>query len=203
LYLVGGTTLVYEGLREQSLDIDIAYEVEDRYEAEFAHAIRTLKDELQINVEQASPGDFIPLPAGWKDRAKFVGRFGQVDVYHFDLYSTSLSKIERGREGDYQDVLALLRAELCRFEAAHPHDEPHYYLSLFATRPESRGRGIGMALLREDLAAYDAEGVPTYLESSNPANDARYAAVGYRAVGRFEHSSTGAPVTTMWRPVGG
>jgi len=114
----------------------------------------------------------------------------------------------------YDDVLALLRAELPgsyddlvelfgRFEAAHPHDEPHYYLSLFATRPESRGRGIGMALLREDLAAYDAEGVPTYLESSNPANDARYASVGYRAVGRFEHSSTGAPVTTMWRPVGG
>ena len=26
LYLVGGTTLVYEGLRQQSLDIDISYE---------------------------------------------------------------------------------------------------------------------------------------------------------------------------------
>lgn len=110
LYLVGGTTLVYEGLREQSLDIDIAFEVEDGFEAEFARTIRVLKDELQINVEQASPGDFIPLPAGWKERAKFVGRFGQVDVFHFDLYSTSLSKIERGREGDYQDVLALLGA---------------------------------------------------------------------------------------------
>ncbi|MGD9954441.1 MAG: GNAT family N-acetyltransferase [Candidatus Nanopelagicales bacterium] len=114
----------------------------------------------------------------------------------------------------FEQVLALLRAELPssyddllelfdRFEAAHPHDEPHYYLSLFATRPESRGRGIGMALLRADLAAYDAEGVPTYLESSNPGNDARYAGVGYRPVGRFEHPSTGAVVTTMWRPVGG
>lgn len=114
----------------------------------------------------------------------------------------------------YDAVLALLRAELpsayddllevfARFDAAHPNDEPHYYLSLFATRPESRGRGVGMALLRADLAAYDAEGVPTYLESSNPANDARYGAVGYRAVGRFEHPSTGAVVTTMWRPVGG
>lgn len=114
----------------------------------------------------------------------------------------------------FEQVLALLRAELPssyddllelfdRFEAAHPHDEPHYYLSLFATRPESRGRGIGMALLRADLAAYDAEGVPTYLESSNPGNDARYAGVGYRPVGRFEHPSTGAVVTIMWRPVGG
>lgn len=114
----------------------------------------------------------------------------------------------------FDQVLELLRAELpgsvddlvalfARFEAAHPHDEPHYYLSLLATRPESRGRGIGMALLRDDLAHIDAAGVPTYLESSNPANDARYARVGYRAVGRFEHPTTGAVVTTMWRRVGG
>jgi hypothetical protein len=110
LYLVGGTTLVYEGLREQSLDIDITYEVADEHEVEFAQVIRRLKDELQVNVEQASPGDFIPLPTGWKERARHVGRFGQVDVFHFDLYSTALSKIERGREGDFQDVLSMLRS---------------------------------------------------------------------------------------------
>ncbi len=114
----------------------------------------------------------------------------------------------------FDDVLALLHRELPgsvedlvelfdRFEAVHPHDEPHFYLTLFATRPESRGRGIGMDLLRADLAAFDAEGVPTYLESSNPGNDKRYGAVGYLPVGRFEHPSNGAVVTTMWRPVGG
>jgi hypothetical protein len=108
LYLVGGTTMVYEGLRDQSLDIDITYEIDPAFESEFAQTVRRLKDELQVNVEEASPGDFIPLPSGWKDRAKFVGRFGQIDTFHFDLYSTALSKIERGREGDYQDVLALL-----------------------------------------------------------------------------------------------
>ena len=111
LYLVGGTTLVYEGLRQQSLDIDISYEVADEHESEFARVIRRLKEEMQINIELASPGDFIPLPAGWKERAKYVGRFGQVDVFHFDLYSTALSKIERGREGDYEDVLAMLRSD--------------------------------------------------------------------------------------------
>jgi hypothetical protein len=110
LYLVGGTTLVYEGLRDQSLDIDIDYEIASEHESEFVQTIRRLKDSLQINVEMASPADFIPLPAGWKDRAKFVGRFGQVDAFHFDLYSTSLSKIERGREGDFQDVMALVKA---------------------------------------------------------------------------------------------
>jgi hypothetical protein len=108
LYLVGGTTMVYEGLRDQSLDIDITFEMDNAYEAEFARVIQRLKEDLQVNVEQSSPGDFIPLPSGWKERAKYIGRFGQVDAFHFDLYSTALSKIERGREGDYQDVLALL-----------------------------------------------------------------------------------------------
>ena len=61
LYLVGGTTMVYEGLRDQSLDIDITYEVEERHDAEFAQVIQRLKEEMQLNVEQASPGDFIPL----------------------------------------------------------------------------------------------------------------------------------------------
>jgi len=116
LYLVGGTTLVYEGLREQSLDIDISYEVADEDDAEFARVLRGLKEDMQINVELASPGDFIPLPAGWKERAKHVGRFGQVDVFHFDLYSTALSKIERGREGDFQDVLAMLQGGQIRFD---------------------------------------------------------------------------------------
>src|SRR5580765_6242027 len=30
-----------------------------------------------------------------------------------------------------------------RFDAAHPHDEPHYYLSLLATDPTHRGHGHG------------------------------------------------------------
>lgn len=112
------------------------------------------------------------------------------------------------------DVLALLHRELPgslddlvelfdRFGAVHPHDEPHYFLTLFATRPESRGRGLGMALLRDDLERIDAVGIPSYLESSNPGNDKRYASLGYVPVGQFEHPSNGAVVTTMWRAVGG
>ena len=36
---------------------------------------------------------------------------------------------------------------LHRFDAAHPHEEPHYYLSLLGTHPRHAGRGNGMALL--------------------------------------------------------
>lgn len=159
LYLVGGTTLVYEGLREQSLDIDIHYEVEDRHEAEFSHTIRRLKDELQINVEMASPGDFIPLPAGWKERAKHVGRFGLVDVFHFDLYSTALSKIERGREGDYQDVITLLRTGQIAFEdlqQALDNIMPRVERESLKRNPERFKRNFAVLTAMWDEAKQDA-----------------------------------------------
>ena len=110
IYLVGGTTVVYEAIRQQTVDIDLVLEVSSADHGELIQAIRELKDSLAINVEEASPGDFIPLPAGYENRHEFVGRFGSLDVLHFDLYSTALSKIERGRVQDIEDVLALLRA---------------------------------------------------------------------------------------------
>jgi hypothetical protein len=56
-----------------------------------------------------------------------------------------------------------------------------------------------MRLLRANLAEWDAEGIPAYLESSNPANDQRYAAVGFRPRGTFAYPGGGPIVTTMWR----
>jgi GNAT superfamily N-acetyltransferase len=96
------------------------------------------------------------------------------------------------------DILTLLE----RFEATHPHDGPHYYLSLLGTDPEQRGRGIGMELLRHNLEQIDAEGLPAYLESSNPANDDRYRRIGFEAHGRFTTPDDRHGVTTMWRPPG-
>jgi GNAT superfamily N-acetyltransferase len=84
-----------------------------------------------------------------------------------------------------------------QFEAARP-TEPHYYLSLFATHAAHRGQGIGMALLRENLSRIDALGVPAYLESTNPGNNARYAGVGFQSIGDFT-TLGGQIVTTMWR----
>jgi len=89
---------------------------------------------------------------------------------------------------------------LTRFDTAHPRDEPHYYLSLLGTHPDHRGKGIGMALLEHDLALIDDDGLPAYLESSNPANNHRYADVGFEAVGEFSYPGGGPIVTTMWRP---
>ena len=90
-----------------------------------------------------------------------------------------------------------------RFDENHPHDERHAYLSLLATRPDHAGHGYGQAHLAADLARWDAAGIPTYLESSNPANNHRYRRQGYIKIGQFETVLDGALVTTMWRPVGG
>jgi GNAT superfamily N-acetyltransferase len=93
-----------------------------------------------------------------------------------------------------QDILAIYD----QLEAAHPA-EPCYYLSLLGVHDDHRGRGIGMALLADSLARIDALGAPAYLESSNPANLARYGSVGF--VPRDEITiATGHVVTTMWRP---
>jgi GNAT superfamily N-acetyltransferase len=97
------------------------------------------------------------------------------------------------------DVMELLK----RFEASHPREGPHYYLSLLGTHPDSRGGGLGMALLADNLERMDAEGVPAFLESSNPGNNARYEGLGFRRVGEFTTPGGERTVATMWRDVNG
>ena len=87
-----------------------------------------------------------------------------------------------------------------RFDAARPVAEPHYYLDLFGTHHDHRGQGIGMRLLAHSLAAIDETGLPCYLESTNPANNDRYASVGFREIGTFPVLEADLPVTRMWRP---
>jgi GNAT superfamily N-acetyltransferase len=95
------------------------------------------------------------------------------------------------------EVLHLLEG----FEAAQPREEPHYYLSLLGVHPDFRGQGLGMALVGENLEAMDAEGVPSYLESSNPAaNRARYERAGFAPLGEFT-TPGGQVIETMWRAV--
>jgi GNAT superfamily N-acetyltransferase len=93
------------------------------------------------------------------------------------------------------DVLDLIG----RFEGSHPTETPHYYLSLLGTHPSHRGQGVGTALLAENLARMDAEGVPAYLESTNPANDRRYQRLGFERTGEFTTPDGEVTVATMWR----
>jgi GNAT superfamily N-acetyltransferase len=86
-----------------------------------------------------------------------------------------------------------------RFHANHPRDRPHQYLSLLGTHPDHRGHGKGMGLLAENLAAFDPEGLPVYLESSNRANDHRYERLGFEQIGEFAAPGGEPTVGRMWR----
>ena len=90
-----------------------------------------------------------------------------------------------------------LHAVFAQFEE-HLPDGDYYHLEWWATHRDHAGRGIGGALLRDNLARIDATHMPSYLESTNPANLARYESYGFQALREF--APPGGPViTTMWR----
>jgi len=63
IFLVGGATAVLLGWRESTIDIDFKVEPDSD---ELFRKLPLLKERLQINVELASPGDFIPELPGWR-----------------------------------------------------------------------------------------------------------------------------------------
>jgi ribosomal protein S18 acetylase RimI-like enzyme len=90
------------------------------------------------------------------------------------------------------------------FERNHPHEPPHYYLSLLATHPDHAGNGHGLGLVADCLAEIDAGDppAPAFLESSNPDNVARYERLGFRPTRELE-LLPGLRGTQMWRGPGG
>jgi hypothetical protein len=105
LYFTGGATAVLHGWRASTIDVDIRIVPEQ--DALF-RAIPRIKEQLQINIELASPDHFIPVRDGWEDRSPFITREGHVSFHHFDLYAQALAKIERGHTQDVADVAEML-----------------------------------------------------------------------------------------------
>lgn len=106
IYLTGGATALLHGWRPMTVDVDLKADPEPPGCFE---AIATLKDELFLNIELASPSDFIPELPNWRERSLFIARHGQIDFYHYDPYSQALAKLERGHSRDLADVEAMLR----------------------------------------------------------------------------------------------
>ena len=87
---------------------------------------------------------------------------------------------------------------LTRTERVHP-DEPHWYLEAVGVVPAARGQGVGGPMLQPVLDRCDADGLPAYLESSNPRNISFYERHGFVTRPLFD-LPVGCPVITpMWR----
>ncbi|HVY63170.1 MAG TPA: DUF6036 family nucleotidyltransferase [Planctomycetota bacterium] len=110
LTLTGGASLLMRGLREQTEDIDLSYSTTE--DGAVLEALRVLKDKLDVSVEIAEPGQFIPMPAGRERRLGYVDRYGCTDVFLDDPYAIAISKLHRGHKKDRRDVRLMLDAGL-------------------------------------------------------------------------------------------
>jgi hypothetical protein len=105
VYLTGGASAVLQRWRDSTLDIDISIIPDsDR----ILRAIPDVK-ELHVNVELASPADFVPPLPGWAERSPFIALEGPISFHHYDFYTQALSKLERAHRKDLLDVDAMIR----------------------------------------------------------------------------------------------
>jgi hypothetical protein len=109
IYITGGSTALLLGIRDQTIDIDIKLDPEPDGVFE---AISELKIALSVNVELASPDQFIPALPGWRERSQYIAHVGKIDFRHYDFYAQALSKIERGYQQDLDDARALIDLDL-------------------------------------------------------------------------------------------
>lgn len=69
VYFTGGATAVLMGWRTSTIDIDLKLVAGDE---SLLRALPDLKERLRINVELASPDQFIPELPGWAERSVFI-----------------------------------------------------------------------------------------------------------------------------------
>lgn len=109
VYLVGGASAVLLGWRSSTIDVDLKIIPESD---EVLRSLPRLKEQLKINIELASPDDFIPPVPGWEDRSQFIRQEGKLSLYHYDFYAQALAKLERRHEQDISDVGHMFFAKL-------------------------------------------------------------------------------------------
>jgi hypothetical protein len=113
IYFTGGASALLIGWRSSTVDIDIRLDPEP---LGIFQAIAKLKQELDINIELASPQDFLPPLPEWRDRSIFIVRYGEISFYHYDFTAQAMSKISRGYNRDIDDVRAMYEQKLFSLE---------------------------------------------------------------------------------------
>ena len=81
--------------------------------------------------------------------------------------------------------------------ANHPH-EPHWFLNVLGTVPDRQSQGLGALVIAPVLERCDADGVPAYLDSTNPRNRPFYRRQGFVDAGELVLPG-GPSLMAMWR----
>jgi hypothetical protein len=92
--------LLLLGNLRQTLDIDYTTDLDSQQQQSLETIMNELAAEYRLDVEAVPIAEFVPLPPGAETRRRFIGRFSQIDVYLYDLYTIALSKIARGFDTD-------------------------------------------------------------------------------------------------------
>lgn len=148
--------------------------------------------EVFLRVELAKPDHLVEV----------TGNSDGVAIWHdVDDWRTPTAHVVRNapaivRAFGRRSLVAL--RTLTMIERAHPA-EPHRHLAFVAVDPSRQGGGLGGSLLSAALDRCDEEGLPAYLESSNPRNEALYVRHGFVAQGSIGLPAGAPPLTAMWR----
>ncbi len=121
IFLVGGATAVLLGWRDSTIDVDMKVVPDSD---NILQSLPALKERLEMNIELASPDDFIPALPGWQERSRFIQQEGKIGFFHYDFYAQALAKIERGHDADIRDVQEMTQRGLV---------EPKRLLELFSS----------------------------------------------------------------------
>lgn len=84
-----------------------------------------------------------------------------------------------------------------KMDAGHP-EENHWYLPMIGVDTFRQNEGIGTELMRNALERTDSEGLPAYLESSNPRNIPLYRRCGFQELGEIRVADS-PPLVRMLR----
>jgi hypothetical protein len=129
---LGGSALLLLGNPRQTLDIDYTTDLHPQE----LHTLEMMRSRLaaqyRLDIGAVPIAEFVPLPPGAETRRRFIGRFGHIDVYLYDLYTIALSKIARGLDTDLEDVVFLLRANLIDLTELQEH-----FLSVLPRAPQA------------------------------------------------------------------
>ena len=126
LVLVGGSALSLLGSPRPTIDIDFIGD--DLHPEPLHHIILQIAEELDIDAEPVPLDKFVPLPQGNEERVIRIGQYGNLEIFIADPYSIALSKVDRGADTDYDDLVFLVQhhhVDMDKFERIVQEALPH------------------------------------------------------------------------------